>query len=572
MPYDNQEIYEQITSSLNIADIVAEKVKLEPFHRGFRGLCPFHNEDTPSFFVYTDTQSFYCFGCHAGGNIFSFLMKSENLTFSEALQVLAQRAGVKLNAYEKTPGAKSYNEILEAATKYFTENLLGSQGAAARAYMERRHMDQSDISRFSLGYDLNSWDGLVNHLRGLQIHDKQILDLGLALKSKQGLYDRFRGRLVFPIKNVAGSVVAFGGRLIDGEGAKYINSPESVVYSKRKNLYLLHEARASIREKKRSILVEGYMDAIRLHKTGFTETVASLGTSLTEEQAKLLSRFADDCYICYDSDTAGQDATMRGMYILQENGVNVYVVSLPEGKDPDEFLSMESNTPEMFEEILHDAKPLIAQHIKILRPKLDDPLTRPEATKELIAGLDKLNPQYVLEHTKLICEATMLSTKSIEDRYGHSIEGPARNNNIFDFRESLNDIPNGPIEGALCAMLFHYPECRLRITPQDVYTVFIGSVAQETAIAFLKDDPKKLYASWISSSDTEKLTLLAQGDSFLMHTNGLYDLRSQWLFYYSELRCRYIKNRKEYLMEKLKSGNSTQEELLEWSQIAPKLR
>ena len=216
-------------------------------------------------------------------------------------------------------------------------------------------MDNSDIKRFSLGYSLNSWDSLVNYLRTEKVNDKQILDLGLALQSKHGLYDRFRGRLMFPIKNIAGKIIAFGGRLIDGEGAKYINSPESVVYSKRNNLYLLHEARHSIREKKRSILVEGYMDAIRLHKCGFTETVASLGTSLTIEQAKSLARLAQDCYICYDSDSAGQTATLRSMYILQQNELNVHVVTLPEGKDPDEFLSSDNNTPEKFEDAVKAA-------------------------------------------------------------------------------------------------------------------------------------------------------------------------------------------------------------------------
>ncbi|WP_208873333.1 DNA primase, partial [Fretibacterium fastidiosum] len=204
-------------------------------------------------------------------------------------------------------------------------------------------------------------------LRGQGVTERQAVACGLALEGQRGgVYDRFRGRLMFPIRNVAGRVIAFGGRLVDGEGAKYINSPEGEIYSKRRNLYLLHEARSAIRERKRSILVEGYMDALRLHLCGFPEAVASLGTSLTEDQARLLKRFSDTCYICYDSDAAGQEATLRGMYVLQELGLDVRVVSLPLGKDPDEFL-LASGGPDRFEEAIANARPLILQHLAAVR-------------------------------------------------------------------------------------------------------------------------------------------------------------------------------------------------------------
>ena len=269
MAVSNQ-IIDQIIATIDIAEIIGDRVKLRRSSRGYEGLCPFHDERTPSFHVYTDTQSYYCFGCHEAGNIFTFLMKTENIGFREAVEILADRAGVTLPQYEKRHEERNPHEILELAAKFYADNLTSNYGMVARAYMERRKLDATDITKFSLGYSLNSWDSLVHYLAHAGISEKQMLNLGLALQGKHGLHDRFRGRLIFPIKNISGRIVGFGGRLIDGEGAKYINSSESKIYSKRKNLYLLDVARKSIREKKRSILVEGYMDAIRLHKCGFT--------------------------------------------------------------------------------------------------------------------------------------------------------------------------------------------------------------------------------------------------------------------------------------------------------------
>ena len=326
----DNEIVDRIRNTLDIADVIGGRVKLRRSARGYSGLCPFHSERTPSFHVYTDTQTYYCFGCHEAGNVFTFIMKLDGLSFPEAVKALADRAGIEVPEYERESNAKGNYEVLDLAAKFYAESLK----SGARNYLERRKIDEADIKRFSLGYAPSSWDALVGYLRSQNITDKQLLDLGLAMQGKHGLYDKFRGRVIFPIHDVAGRVIAFGGRLLDGEGAKYLNSPESVIYHKRKNLYLLDMARKSIREKKRSILVEGYMDAIRLHKCGFTETVASLGTSLTPEQAEMLSRFADRCYICYDSDTAGQNAMLRSMFVLQRHGLDVYVVNLIGGKDP----------------------------------------------------------------------------------------------------------------------------------------------------------------------------------------------------------------------------------------------
>ena len=502
---NNNEIINQIKESLDITDIIAERVKLRKTSRGFMGLCPFHHEDTPSFHVYTETKSYYCFGCHEAGDIFTYVMKTENLAFPEALRVLADKAGIKLEKHS-SEGVDTYG-VLDLAAKFFAENLKSAQGTSARAYMSRRQLDDSDIGRYSLGYSLNAWDSLTKFLRSRHITDKAIIDAGLALTNSHGLYDRFRGRLIFPIRDITGKVIAFGGRLIDGDGAKYLNSPESAIYLKRKNLYMLDTARKAIREKGRSILVEGYMDALRLHKCGFTESVASLGTSLTQEQAKLLARYADRCYICYDSDTAGQDAAIKGMYILAENGLSVYVVSLPEGKDPDEFLCV--NPPESFEAALREAKPLIVKHLVSLKPALNDELTRRKALDELFENLRRLNPDDVFKYTGSICDATLMSIEEVNSRILRKApnvksqppkpQPPAKK-------------PNDLLEAGMCALLMHNPECRVSLPLVEAMRILNTPLAQDTAAAILTENTEGLEAYWLSSGEVEKVGLIKRGE------------------------------------------------------------
>ena len=564
MPANIQSTYEQIKQTIDIVDVIGERVKLIPTSKGFFGLCPFHSEKTPSFHVYKDTQSYYCFGCHAGGNLFKFVMDIEQVNFREALEILAQRAGIDFVPYKREKGEKSYNEILNLTTKFFTESLQGIQGTAARAYMERRHMDNSDIERFSLGYNLDSWDSLVNYLRSEKVNDKQIMELGLALKGKHGLYDRFKGRLIFPIKSVAGNTIAFGGRLIDGEGAKYINSPETIMYSKRKNLYLLDTARKNIQEKERAILVEGYMDALRLHKCGFTETVASLGTSLTNEQAKLLGRFTNVCYICYDSDAAGQEATIRGMYILQKEGIKVYVVSLPEGKDPDEFLTHNDNTPAMFEEALQNAKPLIIQHISVLQSKLSQQDTKEAAVKELFEGLEQLNSDEVQNYMAQVSSAVGMKPSVIADKLnsGSVHEGMS----AIDFFKMMrqNKIDNSRFlvaEGVVCSLLYHYSEFRLSTTPSDIYNFMITPLAKETAYALLTDNPENLYMTWTDINDKERLGIIIAGDSTVFNRYDNRSLRDKWRMYCNEIQYIRMKLEQAKLIKNFGKANVDTPEL-----------
>ena len=565
---NNSEIYDRIKNSLDIVDIIAERVKLRKTGRGYMGLCPFHSEKTPSFHVFSDTQTYYCFGCHEAGNIFTFIMKTEGLNFREALENLAERAGIDLSSYKNNKnknGSKNFHEILEITAKFFTANLLNSQGAGARAYMERRKMNASDVNRFSLGYSLNSWDSLVNFLRRGGISEQHILDSGLAMpNSSGGIYDRFRGRLMFPVKDISGKIIAFGGRLIDGEGAKYINSPESEIYSKRKNLYLLDIARKSIREKKRSILVEGYMDALRLHKCGFTETVASLGTSLTAEQAELLSRFADRCYICYDSDSAGKNAALRGMYILQEHGLDVRVININDGKDPDEFLT--SNTPEDFEKLIAEAEPLVLQHIKYLTPALKNSITRKSAMKELFESLSKLSSDEIIPYKAQLSEITFIPPSELATRLNlfsnSNLNLNLKNENhpeVFKSPES-NDFSD--LEAGFCSMLFHNADCRLSIEPDEVYKLLKNPIAREVAISILTENPDNLSMLWLSTGDTEKTALIVKGDEFCAHFK-LPDVHEKW----AKIRGYLKKSNEMYkiseLREKLRRNQATSADMKE---------
>lgn len=539
---NNNEIINQIKSELDIADIIGERVKLRKSGRGYMGLCPFHSEDTPSFHVYTDTQSYYCFGCHEAGDVFSYVMKTEGLSFPEALRVLADRAGVRLP--ESGRRGADVHGVLDLAAKFFSNNLTGPQGAAARAYMSRRSLTDSDISRYGLGYSLPSWDSLTNYLRRSGVNDRMIIDSGLAVANRNGLYDRFRGRLMFPIRDVTGKVIAFGGRLVDGEGAKYINSPEGPTYSKRNSLYLLDTARHSIREKKRSILAEGYMDALRLNKCGFPESVASLGTSLTAEQAGLLSRYADRCYICYDSDTAGQEAAIKGMYILASHGLDVYVVSLPKdkAKDPDEFLC--ANPPAAFEGALSEAKPLVLKHLEFLKPRLMNQSTRRSALSELFEALRTLDIDDVLRHLGSICDATLLPANVIEQYIttGRAPQPKPRPRKPALTVPKPQDLGYDILEAAMCALLFRNQECRLKFTLEDAEKLLHSDITFDTAAAILSSNPDELYTLWRTSGDDDKLAMIYNGEELVRQMLKM-DVEKKFSRTYSGLMWKSINRR-----------------------------
>lgn len=361
-----QDVLDNIRESNDIVDVIAEYVSLQRKGNNYVGLCPFHKEKTPSFNVRQDKQTYHCFGCGEGGNVFTFIMKHRNLDFLDAARMLAERANI-LITHSTDNADKEYLELREKlfninkeAARFFLMRLQNS--GTGFEYLKKRGIGVDIIKRFGLGYSPDSWDALYKHMKSKGYSDEIMEKSGLIIKKNtSGYYDRFRNRVMFPVFDVKGRVIGFGGRVLDDSKPKYLNSPETLVFNKGKNLYGLNFA-ISVKDIKKIIIVEGYMDVIALHQYGISYAVASLGTALTREQGKLLKRYSDEILICYDSDTAGQAATLRGLDILSEIGCNVRIITIPKAKDPDEYIRLEGR--EAFEKCIEDAMPLVEYKIR----------------------------------------------------------------------------------------------------------------------------------------------------------------------------------------------------------------
>ena len=320
-----EQVIEEVRLRNDIIEVVSGYVKLERKGRSYWGLCPFHSEKTPSFHVEPNKQFFYCFGCNKGGSVIQFIMNIENLEFVDALKLLADRAGIALpesedpKERERARRRKKIIELNRLAARFFFSSLAGDNGLEARNYLYRRGLSDKTIRKFGLGYSPAGWDELTRMLLENKYPESLLLESGLSVRSKSGeLIDRFRGRIMFPIFNIRGNIIGFGGRVLDGSMPKYMNSPDTPVYNKSRELYGLNYARTS--PSKRLLIVEGYMDVISLHQAGIDFAVASLGTALTKMQGWILKKYSEEVIIAYDSDAAGRAATLRGLEILRKPG------------------------------------------------------------------------------------------------------------------------------------------------------------------------------------------------------------------------------------------------------------
>ncbi|HEX6853069.1 MAG TPA: DNA primase [Candidatus Polarisedimenticolaceae bacterium] len=336
-----------VRSAADIVRLVSDYVPLKQAGRRLKGLCPFHQEKTPSFSVDPDQQLFYCFGCQAGGDVFKFVQLYEKTDFPGSVEFLARRFGVKIPEQTDSPEDRLRRRLIEmndAAAAWFRERLLDPvDGREGRAYLAKRGIDDATAERLDLGWAPDSWDGLSNHLRARRFTEQECLAGGLSVPRKTGTgsYDRFRGRLTFPIRDVSGRTVAFGGRILGAGEPKYLNSPETPAYVKGEHLYGLHLAKEAIRKEGFAILVEGYLDLAALHQAGFGHAVASLGTALTPSQARLLGRYANRVVVSYDGDAAGGSAAARSLDTFLDRGFEVRVAAIPGGMDPDDYLRKE---------------------------------------------------------------------------------------------------------------------------------------------------------------------------------------------------------------------------------------
>ncbi|MBE6841972.1 MAG: DNA primase [Ruminococcus sp.] len=354
-----------------IEDVFGSYTLLRRQGSNFKCLCPFHSERTPSCTVYRDTQSFYCFGCGAGGDVITFIKRIENLNYIEAVRFLAERAGLTVpenNYNDKTLKEKSKTfEINRETANFYYKNLLSGEDKRGLAYFKSRNLLPQTIKKYGLGYAPDSWNALRDHLRSLGFKDSEMITAGVCRSSQKGCYDVFRGRVMFPIIDLRGNVIAFGGRIISGEGAKYINSSDTPVFKKSRNLFSLNHAKNAA--SKKLILAEGYMDVITINQAGFENVIATLGTALTPEQARIMSQYANEVIIAYDSDIAGQEATQKAINLLNAAGVTTKIIKMESAKDPDEYIKKFGNT--RFKLLLENSGDAIAFELEKCKNGLD---------------------------------------------------------------------------------------------------------------------------------------------------------------------------------------------------------
>ena len=386
MPYYSDELIEEVRSRNDIVDVIGSYVHLQKKGSTYFGLCPFHNEKTGSFSVSPNKQKYYCFGCGAGGNVFTFLMQYENFTFPEAMQELADRVGIELPKQEMTSAQRreadrrtQLLEINKEAAKYFYMLLRGPRGQRAHEYFKKRELSDETMQKFGLGYSDQYSDDLYKYLRSKGYDDEILKETGLVtIDEVRGGHDKFWNRAMFPIMDVNNRVIGFGGRVMGDGKPKYLNSPETLIFDKSRNLYGLHRARTS--RKPYFIVCEGYMDVISLHQAGFTNAVASLGTALTAGHAALIKRYVNEVYLTYDSDEAGTKAALRAAPILREAGVTTRVIRMEPYKDPDEFIK--NLGAEAFEERIRKARNSFMFGLEMLEKGYD--LNAPEGKTEFL--------------------------------------------------------------------------------------------------------------------------------------------------------------------------------------------
>ena len=387
------EIIEEVRSRNDIVDVVGQYVHLQKKGANYFGLCPFHNEKSGSFSVSGHKQMYYCFGCGAGGNVITFLMKYDNLTFTEAVKQLADRAGIKLPDEDDSPAAKAMRDkrqilldINKEAAKYYYYQLRGRNGQKGMEYFRGRKLTDETMQHFGLGYSNITSDDLVKHLKSLGYEDSQIIDAGLAsYDEKYGTHDKFWNRVMFPIQDASQKVIGFGGRVLGDGKPKYLNSPETLIFDKSRNLFGLNYAKNS--RAGYMIICEGYMDVIAMHQAGFTMAVASLGTAFTTGQAMILKRYTDEVILSYDSDEAGTKAALRGIGILKEAGLKGKVLDLRPHKDPDEFIKNEGK--EAFEERIRNAESTFFFEVRVMEShrNLADPEDKTEFYRDIARKL-----------------------------------------------------------------------------------------------------------------------------------------------------------------------------------------
>ncbi|MBQ1302964.1 MAG: DNA primase [Firmicutes bacterium] len=480
------DIVEQIKSNIDIVDVIGSYVPLKKAGSNYKGLCPFHGEKTPSFNVSQDKQFYHCFGCGAHGDVIIFVQQMENLDFLDAVEKLADRAGLE---FKRGSGSKAQEEkrdrlydLSRQAARHFYKNLRDGDNPGIR-YVVKRGISPETAKKFGIGYAKDQWQDMADFLEKQKLPREEGLETGLLSAGKNGrVYDKFRNRVIFPIFNARDKVIGFGGRAIDDSTPKYLNSPESEIFKKKDNLYGLNLAKSAIRKQNLALVVEGYMDVVSLVEAGIEIAVASLGTALTPEQAKLLKRYADTVVLSYDSDRAGQAATLRGIDILRDAGLKVKVLQIEGGKDPDEYIRKFGK--KAFEERMDQAVSFMEYKVKTIGARYDLSTTEGGIgfLEEISGELRKVrSPVEQDAYIKSVAEMTRISESAIRREVeqggakdpppppppqpGESMEEPFR---IYEKKT--------PVLRLLVKLMITHPELILAIAGNDeVSEYFYGS-------------------------------------------------------------------------------------------------
>ncbi len=492
----------EVKQRLDIVELVSEYVTLQKAGRNFKGLCPFHSEKHPSFFVFPAQQSWHCFGaCGTGGDIFSFIMKKEGIEFGQALRLLAQRGGITLSPSETRDKAEDERkerlfQINEAATEYYHHLLSSTKaGEAVRSYLARRNIMPDTIKEFRLGFSPDAWETVKNYLLGKGYKEKELAEAGLIIEKEDGgSYDRFRNRLMFPIFDIQGRVTGFGARVLDDSLPKYINSPQTPIFDKSSILYGIDKAKSAIRKKNLVIIVEGYMDVLTAHQNDWQNVVGSMGTSLTEKQVGFIKGLTKNITLALDADLAGEEATLRGKAILAYSNAEANVILLPPGKDPDEVIRED---PDLWQKLVEQAMPIMDFAFQSVISKIDINKAKDKslAVQKLLPSIFEIKDATQRYHyVEKLARALKIERSELEvalQKLRNPRVKPQTSKQTEQSRPARQFV-SSPIEEDCLALLLQYPELR--------------TLAQELSPEYFEfTENREVFVKWQGAADISDL-------------------------------------------------------------------
>jgi DNA primase len=575
-PFSQNDFVEEVKDKIDIVDVIGEYVQLKKTGKNYKGLCPFHQENTPSFTINPSQQFYHCFGCGEGGDVFNFLMEIEHITFKKGLKILAKRAGLEIphqSEYQRKR-ANLRGELFtinELAAKFYNYLLLNLDvGEKALNYLSERGYTKENIKRYQLGYAPDRWDSLLNFLADKGYKRADLVKAGLVIaKDNNRHYDRFRNRIIFPINNIRGEVLAFGGRIISSNSSqpKYLNSPETMIYDKGENLYGINWAKASLRAHDNAVIMEGYTDVLTAHMEGIENAVASLGTALTAKQARFLQRYVSRVYIAYDADTAGAKATLRGLDILQDEGLSVRVIGLPDDMDPDDFIKQKGS--KAFEELKEEALELVEFKIEqVIQSKQDNKADeKVNLTRKIVKILADLKDPLARDvYAHQIADRLSLDGEILHNEVEKFCKKKVRKgkkdkNNKNSYTKNINKTKSNDsiyrLERRILKVYIDYPEYRAKISENLTYEHFFNNLYRKV-FRLLSNNKINNIDSFIDNIEDDKIKQLLMKLVVNEKKDIPYSTLRNWIL---KLKEKYRFQEKKRLYNELQQNDLTLESL-----------